>query len=182
MKKLFTLLFVFGAAATSFAQTREEAKDIILGKKKETNDQKRPEGENRPAPVIIGDNGTIERPYPGGTGNSERSARIAEVNREYDAKIASIRNNPTLSEEEKSRAIAQLNKDRARKIRDINNSYGKVKDRKDRDDRDDDDDDDNKDDKKGKAKKAKGNNGNHYGWEKGKGNPHKNGGKPGKKG
>ena len=43
-------------------------------------------------------------------------------------------------------------------------------------DRDRDDDDDYK----GKKNKAKSNNGKHLGWEKGVGNPHKNGGKPGK--
>nr|MBA2762646.1 hypothetical protein [Segetibacter sp.] len=100
--------------------------------------------------------------YPNGTGT--RDQQIDQVNRDYDQKINSIRNNPTLSSVEKERIIRDLNNERAKRIRAINNNY------KNRDKDDDDDDDDNK-----KNKKYKKNNGNHYGWEKGKGNPHKSG-------
>jgi hypothetical protein len=59
-----------------------------------------------------------------------------------------------------------LESDRARKIREINNRYSS-----------------NDRDNAYKYKKNKANNGKHLGWEKGKGNPHKNGGKvKGKKG
>ena len=73
-----------------------------------------------------------------------------------------------LTAAEKEEAIARLERDRARKIRAIRNAAGTS----------DDDYKDVKKNKSKKAKKAKSNNGNHYGWEKGKGNPHKNGGSP----
>jgi hypothetical protein len=179
MKKLFTLLFALGAVATSFAQTRDEAKDIILGKKKDQSGTNKPvenKPNDKPGDIIFGkkEGSDDERTYPT---SSEQQVRIDQVNREYDAKIQSIRNNPTLTEEEKARAIAQLNKDRARKIREIRGENRTSDKNRKGHDRDEDDDDNGK-----VRSKNKGNNGNHYGWEKGKGNPHKNGGKPGKKG
>ena len=65
--------------------------------------------------------------------------------------------------------IRDLEKERQRKIKQVNNRY---------ENRDDNDRNDAKKNKK--AKKAKSNNGKHLGWEKGKGNQHKNGGTPGK--
>lgn len=179
MKKLFTLLFALGAVATSFAQTRDDAKDIILGKKKDESGTNKPVERPKDVTIFGGKKDPSEdRPYPSGT-TSEQQVRIDQVNREYDAKIQSIRNNPTLTEEEKARAIAQLNKDRARKIREIRGesrtNTGKGKKGHSHENEDDDEHENDR-------AKSKGNNGNHYGWEKGKGNPHKNGGKPGKKG
>jgi lipopolysaccharide export LptBFGC system permease protein LptF len=157
MKKLLILLISFGTFTTLFAQSTsemEEAKRVILGQKKNsrTNDgQTRRDDDRR----VNEENGTR---YPG-----SREAEIERVNREYETKIQSIRNNPTLSAEEKERMIRQLNKERVEKIRRINKSY------KDRDD-DNDDDYDKKDKKYGKN-----NNGKKLGWEKGVGNPHRTG-------
>jgi hypothetical protein len=157
MKKLFILVITFGIFTTLFAQSTsemEEAKRVILGQKKNsrTNDgQTRRDDDRR----VNEENGR----YPG-----SREAEIERVNREYETKIQSIRNNPTLSAEEKERMIRQLNKERAEKIRRINKSY------KDRDDDNDDDDYDKKDKKYGKN-----NNGKKLGWEKGVGNPHRTG-------
>ena len=163
MKKIITLLFAVAAIGSVQAQTsREEARKVVLGGSKgtttTTGTEPRKDG---PRDVVLG---------PGTSTNSEasRQAQIDEVNRDYDAKIYSIRNNPTLTQAEKEEAIARLERDRARKIRAIRNA-GSV-----------DENDNYKDVKKKnkKAKKSKSNNGNHYGWEKGKGNPHKNGGSP----
>jgi hypothetical protein len=116
----------------------------------------------------------------------DRQAEIDKVNRQYDAVIASVRKAPSLSQAKKDEAIRKAEAERARKIDEINRRYGntsgsgtsggypttsgggttttnddvEVK-------------------EKYKMKK-KGNNGKHLGWEKGVGNPHKNGGKPGK--
>ncbi len=173
MKKITTLLLCIGAFATTFAQTSaEESRRIILGKQGETERERQ---ERTSKDVILGredrrvNNETGTR-YP----NGSSAQKVREINREYDAKVQSIRNNRTLSAAEKERTIRQLNADRDRKIRDIkarSNDNRRYDDRKDRDD----------DDRNYKSKKNKSNNGNHYGWEKGKGNPHKNGGKPGKK-
>ncbi len=167
MKKMITLLLCVGAVATTFAQTSaEESRRIILGKQGETEKERQ---ERSSKDVILGreDRRVYDKTgtrYP----NGSREQRVREINREYDAKVRSIRNNRTLSAAEKERTIRQLNVDRARKIKEINGRYD---DRRDRDD----------DDRNYKSKKNKSNNGNHYGWEKGKGNPHKNGGKQGKK-
>ena len=66
--------------------------------------------------------------------------------------------------------IRQLEQERASKIRQINQNTGGVYTKKKNKDYDDD---------YGRGY-GKSNNGKHLGWEKGKGNPHKNGGKPGK--
>lgn len=153
MKKLFIFLISFGVFTSLFAQSTpemEEAKRVILGQKKNsrTNDgQTRRDDDRR----VYEESGTR---YPG-----SREAEIDRVNREYETKIQSIRNNPTLSAEEKERIIRQLNQQRVEKIRRINRSY-----------KDYDGNDDRKDKKYGKN-----NNGKKLGWEKGVGNPHRTG-------
>jgi hypothetical protein len=163
MKKIITLLFAVAAIGSVQAQTsREEARKVVLsGSKGTTTTTGTEPRKDSPRDIILG-TGTST------SSDASRQARIDEVNRDYDAKIYSIRNNPTLTAAEKEEAIARLERDRARKIRAIRNEGSE------------DATDDNKDVKKSnkKAKKAKSNNGNHYGWEKGKGNPHKNGGSP----
>ena len=164
MKKLITLLFAVAAIGSVQAQTsREEARKVVLGGSKGTTTTGTEPRKDGPRDVVLG---------PGtSTGSTEasRQAQIDEVNRDYDAKIYSIRNNPTLTAAEKEEAIARLERDRARKIRAIRNAGSVAT---------DDGYKDVKKNKNKKAKKAKSNNGNHYGWEKGKGNPHKNGGSP----
>ena len=176
MKKIITLFFCIGAVSAAFAQTtaeQEEARRVILsggGAKKTDNDTRNSRD------IILGGDGRIydERdrntnyPYPGNYPNSgSRQGRVDQVNRDYDAKIRSIRNNRQLSNAEKERIIRDLNNDRARVIRQINGRYENDRRYEDRRDRRYDNDDD--------KKKYKSNNGNHYGWEKGKGNPHKSG-------
>ncbi|MFN2458281.1 MAG: hypothetical protein ABR502_08790 [Chitinophagaceae bacterium] len=184
MKKILLLLISFGGFASLFAQSNpemEEAKRVILGNKKNsrTSEERRTSDRNKdPRDVVLGRDRRVYdesgRRYPDNYPYGSRDAQIEQVNREYDAKIQSIRNNPTLSAAEKERMIRQLNRDRVERIKRINNEY--KKDRR----YDDDDDDDYKKDKK--DKKYKKNNGNHYGWEKGVGNPHRTGGKNKSKG
>lgn len=174
MKKIITLFFCVGTASMAFAQTsdKDEARRVILsggGAKKTDNDTR-----NSRDIILGGDRRVYDErdrntnyPYPGnyptsGSGQSQ----IDQVNRDYDAKIRSIRNNNQLSNAEKERIIRDLNNDRARVIRQINGRYENSRRYEDRRDRRYDDDD---------RKKYKSNNGNHYGWEKGKGNPHKSG-------
>jgi hypothetical protein len=174
MKKIVTLLITAAAFSSSFAQSSEmeEAKRIVLGERK---DSRSTSPSTDPRDVVLGrdERRVYDRKdtrYP--TSTSSRS-RTEQINREYDAKIRSIRNNPNLSAAEKERIIRDLNNDRARRLRQVNGDNRRYEDRNYKDrkyDRRDDDDDD----KKYKNKKAKGNNGNHYGWQKGKGNPHKN--------
>jgi hypothetical protein len=94
--------------------------------------------------------------YPSGSQQEEINA----INREYDSKVASVQANGTLSQAEKDRVIRQLNAERARRIREVNRRYGQKV-------------DDNDGTRKNKVKKNGKDNGNHYGWEKGKGNPHR---------
>ena len=169
MKQIITLLLCAGSFASAQAQTSaEESRDIILGKRTGPGST---QNEPTSRDVILGRNdGTVYREngtrtnYPSGS----RSQQTEAVNREYDRKIESIRNNRTLSAAEKDRTIRQLNKDRAERLRRINSErdndrYGERNER-DRDDRN-----------YKMGKKYKGNNGNHYGWQKGKGNAKKNG-------
>jgi hypothetical protein len=163
MKKIITLVLAVASFAAANAQTtKEEARRVILGESKGST---KTTPTQSPRDIILGGGNN------GGVNSGSREAQIEQVNREYDAKIQSVRNNPYLSQAEKDRAIRQLESDRARKIREINGQYSSNKkySKKNRKDYDRDE--------------ARHDNGKHLGWEKGKGNPHKNGGKPkGKKG
>jgi hypothetical protein len=150
MKKIITLLIAVAAFAGAEAQSNkiEEAKRVVLGGGGNNNDRD-----------IYEDRRVGSRDYPSGT---SREAEIDRINRDYDLKIQSIRNNPYLSSAEKERTIRQLNNERERRIRELNNSYeGRDRDRRY-------DNDDNR-----KVKKNKSNNGKHKGWTKGKGNQKK---------
>lgn len=146
MKKILTLLLAAGAFITVQAQSKEEARRVILGGNGSGNN-----GSNRDRDVILGggNNGDTYPSYPGSTSSRDRQSQIDQVNREYDNKIQSIRNNSYLSYEEKQRAIRQLEKDRQARIKQINKSY-------DRNGRYDDDRD----------RYEKRNNGKHKGWNK----------------
>ena len=165
MKRWSTLLLSLTLFATAFAQTnaeREEAKRVILGDRKGSTSY--PKSRNDRDVISDRDDHPVysktSRRYPGQyptVYGGSREQRIYEINREYDAKIYSIRQNHTLSRYEKERIIRQLETERRQRLAQLNNSY--------RDRRYDNDDcNDNK--------KAKRNKGNHYGWSKGKGNPH----------
>lgn len=167
MKKIITLLVAAFAVTASFAQTsQEESRRVILGKGKKAETEETTRKEDRNAKDILLGRDKTSKNEDGTYSSRERQAEIDRVNRDYDAKIQSIRNNPNLSSEEKARIISGLEKERANKIREINRKY---KDRNDDNDGDDDDRDGKKD------KKVKGNNGKHLGWEKGVGNPHRTG-------
>lgn len=176
MKKIVTLLIAVGSFMAMQAQTsRDEARRVILGQPKNSS---KTNGQN-PRDVILGggNNGTnYPNTYPNNYPNnypngSSRQAQIDQVNRDYNYKVQSIRNNPYLSPAEKDRAIRQLEMDRTRRINEINGQYGggysKNRGRK----HDDGDDDD--------RYEGRHDNGKHLGWQKGKGNPHKHGGKHG---
>ncbi len=172
MKKFITLLIAAGAFGTVLAQTdsrSEEARRVILGERKTSPSQ-------NPRDVVIGnedrrvydENGNR---YPG----SSREAEIDRINRDYDLKVQSIRNNPHLTQAEKERIIRRLNNERAERIKQVNNDYRRYEEDRRYDDRRNNDSrryDDNDDNYK-KNKKYKKNNGKHLGWEKGRGNPHR---------
>jgi hypothetical protein len=150
MKKIITLLMAAGAFVAVNAQTsKEEARRVVLGGSK--NGDGNTSTRNRDVILGGGNNGNENtRTYPNSyPNNGSRQSEIDRVNRDYDSKIYSIRNNGTLTQSEKERMIRQLEKDRDKKIKAINsdNNYGK---------------------------KSKGNNGKHKGWTKGKGNQKKN--------
>ena len=154
MKKIITLLFMFGAFATSYAQSRtiDKAKDVIKNEPRSTtsypNDRK-----------VYGESDTR---YP--SNSTSRQAEIDEINRTYDSKIQAVRVNPLISAAEKERRIRDLEYERAQRIREINNRYyGNSN------------SDGTYSKNKNKSKAYKTNNGKHLGWEKGKGNPHRTG-------
>lgn len=151
MKKILTLLIATGAFATLHAQSREENRRVVLGDRNENGTYS---GRNE-RDVVLG-RGSTER-YPNGTYSSNRQYEIDRVNRDYNEKINSIRNNRYLSNAEKERAIRDLERDRQRRIEQINRNYNDRDDRYDRNDRYDRGD---------HARYAKGNNGKHKGWYK----------------
>lgn len=150
MKKMLTLLIATSAFVAVHAQTsRDEARRVILGQEKNKG------GSSQEGRDIILGGGTNRNDYPTYPNSypDSRQSQVDRINREYDAKIWSIRNNRTLSQAEKERMIRQLEQDRAKKIRKAHQSDGY------------------------RYGKKKGNKGKHSGWEKGKGNPHQYGGK-----
>ncbi len=157
MKQILTLLIFIATFASVQAQTpQEEARRVILGQKKTDDGKNSRSGRDI---ILGGDKRVYDEQgsrYPNGT----RDQQVDQVNREYDAKVQSIRNNPYLSSAEKERAIRQLNNDRTRRIKEINNRNEERRYEK-RNDRDKDD------------KYERHDNGKHKGWEKGKGNQKK---------
>ena len=153
MKKIITLLLMFGAFATSFAQSRtiDKAKEVIKKEPRNTtsypNDRK-----------VYGDN---DSRYP--SSSASRQTEIDQANRDYDAKIAAVRNNPFLSASQKEQRIRDLEYERAQRIREINNRYYG-------------NNNTTHSKKNGKGYGKDNNPGKHLGWEKGKGNPHRTGG------
>lgn len=152
MKKIIILLVMFGAFATSYAQSRtiDKAKEVITKEPRNTtsnpNDRK-----------VYGES---DSRYP--TNSTSKQAEIDEVNRTYDAKIKTVKVNPLLSTAEKERRIRDLEYERAQRIREINNRYYGNNNTSSK--------------KNGKGYGKYNNPGKHLGWEKGKGNPHRTGG------
>src|SRR5688572_16211752 len=155
MKKIITLLLAAGAFVTVNAQTsKEESRKVILGQPKnggtQTTGQTPTSKQGRD--VILGGGNNENNEYPTYPERTSRQSQIDQVNREYDAKVYSIRNNNTLTQAEKDRIIRDLEKERSKKIKrlDGNDDGNSAK----------------------KNKKYKSNNGKHKGWTKGKGNKH----------
>lgn len=161
MKKILTLLLAAGAFLTLHAQSREETRRVILGSPKDNGNYG-----DRDRDVILGGNNNSRYPSTNRSYDN-RQYQIDQINREYNAKIQSIRNNRYLSSQEKSRAIRQLEQDRQRRINDINRQYSTSNRRYDND----------RYDNRNYNRNERHDNGKHKGWYKGKGNPHKNGGK-----
>jgi len=122
MKQILTLLLVLGAFTVVQAQTtRDEARRVILGG---GNGSTNGSGNGRDVILGGGNNNDSYPSYPGNYPSSgSRQAQIDQINRDYDYKIQSIRNNSYLSYDEKERTIRQLEKDRQARIRQISNSY-----------------------------------------------------------
>ena len=166
MKRILMLLLTAGSLYNSVqAQTNEDARRVILGDRRTGSDNRTG---SDPREVILGDGERRNDSRRSDGSVSSRRAEIDAVNRDYDQRIQRVRNNPLLSANEKQRRIRSLEEERRQRIREINNYYGRN-----RDDRQWEDDDDNRN-RRHQHKKYKGQRGNKYGWEKGRGNPHRN--------
>jgi len=167
MKKILTLLIAAGAFVTLHAQSREQTREVILGSPTNNGNYG-----GRDRDVILGGGNNSQYPnYPNnGSYGNNRQYEADQINREYNAKIESIRQNRYLSNQEKARAIRQLEVDRQRRIDDLNRQYNNRSGQysNDRYDRNDRYDNNNRYDKR--------DNGKHKGWYKnGKNNNWKNG-------
>lgn len=118
MKQILTLLLAVSAFTVTQAQSREEARRVILGGGSGSGSN----GSNGRDVILGGGNNGESYPYPGTYPTSgSRESRIDQINRDYDNKIQSIRNNRYLSNEEKQRTIRQLERDRQSRIRQLGN-------------------------------------------------------------
>jgi hypothetical protein len=165
MKKLLALLLAVSCLSVTYAQSSaEKAKRVIRGERRDYDP------DNNSRDVVIGGN---RRPVYDDRDYRSGSSSRAAIDREYDAKIRYVQNNHKLRRTEKNRIIRELEVERARRIADLNNSYGynrndrRYAERSGEDRRFDDDK------RYNKKNQYKGNNGKHLGWQKGKGNPHR---------
>lgn len=149
MKKILTLSLAAFAFLGLHAQTsKDEARKVVLGSPKKPASNGSPSTSSSEGREVVLGGGTDDsrtRPAGGPIASGTCATRISQVNRDYNAKIASIRANPTLTQQEKERMIRQLEKDRAKKLKEIDKQCGC------------------------KPDKAK-DHGKHKGWTKGKGN------------
>ncbi len=116
MKKILTLFLAVGTLTAVQAQTsRDEARRVILGGGNGS-------GSNGGRDVILGggSNGDSYPTYPENYPSGSRESQIDQINRDYNNKIQSIRNNPYLNNDEKQRAIRQLERDRQARIKQLN--------------------------------------------------------------
>jgi hypothetical protein len=108
MKKVFALLFCIGTVTAVFAQKgrgRDASRDVILGQRNET--------------VYNGNNGR----YDGYMTPRERDAQIAQINREYNWKIQSVKRDRYLRNAERKRQIRFLENERDARIRAVWQRY-----------------------------------------------------------
>ncbi len=101
MKKLITLLFSFGAMATSFAQYNHG-------------------NNNRNDDYVYNQRDRYDRGY---SSEREKAFMIARINREFDYKIQSIKNDRYLRRHEKKSAIKNAERERARQIHMVNERF-----------------------------------------------------------
>ena len=108
MKKLFALVLAIGAMTSVFAQRnndrRDESRDVILGQ------------QNR---SVYNNN----RGNDGYFSTRERDDQIERINRNYNWRIQSVRNDRYLKHSEKKREIRFLENERDAKIREVVERY-----------------------------------------------------------
>lgn len=170
------MLVVFaGVSISSFAQASKESRDVTVGSRNGSSNSR---NRNDQGVILNKNNRRISDEGNRTNSRGSREEQIKRINNQYDAKAQAVRNNGDLSEAGKEKRIRQLSLERDRRLNEVNRVSNDRNDRNRRSqdkDRDADrDDDDRKEKEYKKDKKAKSNNGNHYGWEKGKRNPHHN--------
>lgn len=167
MKTLLTLLLLISFSVT-YAQssTTQKAKRVISGERRDYD----PNNPNDSRDIDIDrDRRTVYNDRDDRSSNKSRE----RINREYDAKVRSIENNRTLSRSEKDRIIRGLESERSRRLGERNGDY---RNNRNNDRRYAERSAENRryDDRRYNHKKGrKGNNGKHLGWQKVKGNPHR---------
>lgn len=117
-------MLVAGTFVSSHAQSREEARRVILGDRRDNGTYDRRNDDF----AWNGNDGRYPA-YPNSGYGSEREHQIYQINREYDATIYSVRNNRYLSNHDKERTIRELEKDRQKKIKEVNHEFDKAHDR-----------------------------------------------------
>jgi hypothetical protein len=136
MKRIFTLLFAFGLFTAASAQYNPgENRDSRQREPQanQRNDQRNDDnGYGNERDVVITNN-----PYDNNNGRYDNrispdrkmAMQIARINREYDYRIQSVRNNFFMSRWEKQRQISFLQEQRQREIRMVYFRFHKNRDR-----------------------------------------------------
>ena len=142
MKTIFTLLFVVGAVASSFAQNQRDWNDHA--------GQNNPNVRTDPTGVYDRNNDRYNNPNQATWNNqnghynnnanygyAQRDMQIANINRNIDFRIQQVMNDPYMNRRQKRREIESLQAQKAQQIQACNSQYnnGYNRNGNDRDDR-----------------------------------------------
>ena len=115
MKKILALFFALGAITAAFAQnglSRDESRDVILGKEN-----------NRTVYDDRRDDGRYENRDNDRYGKNELEDRIAIIKREFDWKIESLKRDRYLKNGEKKRRVRALENERDDRVREARQRF-----------------------------------------------------------
>ena len=118
MKKIFTLMLAVGTVAIASAQQGKQKDNPFKNDKKEIK---------QPVQQPSYDKGKTTGYDQYGFSSREKDAQIQKINREYDQKIAAVKMNRRLRQQEKTKQIKMLENQRNQEIREVQLRFEKSK-------------------------------------------------------
>ncbi|RYY97144.1 MAG: hypothetical protein EOO11_11695 [Chitinophagaceae bacterium] len=126
MKKILTLALALVAfSAASFAQSREAARDVVLGNGNSSVYRGNDRYDNR-------GNDRYDSRYDNNSPERRRDDEIARINRDFDYRITQVRADRRLSNREEKRAVKTLEQQRKDALRGAQQRYKDACDQRDR--------------------------------------------------